>query len=244
MIKVKSDAGVRIFELFTSVEGEGILYGTKTLFVRLAGCPFSCFYCDTTEALPTDSGTEYTIDEAATLIHKAIKPNTFKVNFTGGDPLMQHKAVALLAEHVRSLGVATYLESSCFDSERFDHILPYIDYAKVEFKTRDSGFVPDASYDRLRESAMVCLEHAAASDSVAFIKLVVSERTDPSHIGSLVREIFERVPAGEIAGFVIQPTSGVAEPTLERLLRMYDVVYPLYDDVRIVPQMHKQIGAP
>ena len=30
---------VRLSEIFTSVEGEGILFGTKTLFVRLAGCP-------------------------------------------------------------------------------------------------------------------------------------------------------------------------------------------------------------
>ena len=44
----------RIFEIFTSVEGEGILYGTKTLFVRLAGCPYACFYCDTLDALPID----------------------------------------------------------------------------------------------------------------------------------------------------------------------------------------------
>ena len=34
----------RLFEIFTSIEGEGILYGTKTLFVRFAGCPYSCFY--------------------------------------------------------------------------------------------------------------------------------------------------------------------------------------------------------
>ena len=59
---------VRLFEIFTSVEGEGILYGTKTLFVRLAGCPFTCFYCDTKESLPLDSGTEYTIEEANKLI--------------------------------------------------------------------------------------------------------------------------------------------------------------------------------
>ena len=59
---------VRLFEIFTSVEGEGILYGTKTLFVRLAGCPFTCFYCDTKESLPLDSGTEYTIEAANELI--------------------------------------------------------------------------------------------------------------------------------------------------------------------------------
>jgi len=58
----------RIFEIFTSIEGEGILYGTKTLFVRLAGCPYSCFYCDTLDALPLDSGKEYSITEACNLI--------------------------------------------------------------------------------------------------------------------------------------------------------------------------------
>ena len=49
----------RLFEIFTSIEGEGILYGTKTLFVRLAGCPYTWFYCDTLDALPLDSGKEY-----------------------------------------------------------------------------------------------------------------------------------------------------------------------------------------
>ena len=64
---------VRLFEIFTSVEGEGILYGTKTLFVRLAGCPFTCFYCDTKESLPLDSGTEYSIEDANKLIDSNLK---------------------------------------------------------------------------------------------------------------------------------------------------------------------------
>ena len=80
----------RIFEIFTSIEGEGILYGTKTLFVRLAGCPYSCFYCDTLDALPLDSGKEYSIAEACNLIDRNLQENTFKVNFTGGEPLMKH----------------------------------------------------------------------------------------------------------------------------------------------------------
>ena len=92
---------VRLFEIFTSVEGEGILYGTKTLFVRLAGCPFTCFYCDTKESLPLDSGKEYDIQEASKLIDSNLKKQTYKVNFTGGDPLIQHEAIAKLAKHVQ-----------------------------------------------------------------------------------------------------------------------------------------------
>ena len=117
---------VRLFEIFTSVEGEGILYGTKTLFVRLAGCPFTCFYCDTKESLPLDSGKEYDIQEASRLIDSNLQKQTYKVNFTGGDPLVQHEAVAELAKYVQSKKIPTYLESSCFDSNRFNHVLPFL----------------------------------------------------------------------------------------------------------------------
>jgi len=98
---------VRLFEIFTSVEGEGILYGTKTLFVRLAGCPFTCFYCDTKESLPADSGTEYSIDDATKLIDSNLKNQTYKVNFTGGDSIIQHEAVALLAKHIQDKKIPT-----------------------------------------------------------------------------------------------------------------------------------------
>ena len=91
----------RIFEIFTSIEGEGILYGTKTLFVRLAGCPYTCFYCDTLDALPLDSGKEYSITEACDLIDNNLQDNTYKVNFTGGEPLIQYEAVNELAKHVK-----------------------------------------------------------------------------------------------------------------------------------------------
>jgi len=109
----------RIFEIFTSIEGEGILYGTKTLFVRLAGCPYTCFYCDTLDALPLDSGKEYSITEACDLIDNNLQDNTYKVNFTGGEPLIQYEAVNELAKHVKARGLPTYLESACFDSKNF-----------------------------------------------------------------------------------------------------------------------------
>lgn len=233
---------VRISEVFTSVEGEGILYGTKTLFVRLAGCPFGCFYCDTPESLPPDSGTEYEMDDAAGLIKSSLQKNTYKVNFTGGDPLMQHEAVALLAAGVQRAGIRTYLESSCFDAGRFRSVLPHMDIVKIEFKTSDSGFADPGSHERLSGQALECLGASLEAQKTTYVKVVASSRTDPAELGGLARAV--AAAPGSVEGFVIQPTHGVAEPSLDLLMEMYDAVYQHCAQVRVVPQLHKLIGAP
>ena len=235
---------VRLFEIFTSVEGEGILYGTKTLFVRLAGCPFTCFYCDTKESLPLDSGTEYSIDEACQLIDSNLKKQTYKVNFTGGDPLIQHQAVAQLAKHIQEKKIPTYLESSCFDIDRFNHVLPFIDIMKIEFKTKDSDFVDSEHYEKLIGHTMKCLESSVNTKKTTYIKIVVSSKTKINEFEELTNQIFKTISKENIDGFIIQPTYGVAEPSLELLLDLYDIVYPHYIDVKVVPQLHKFIGAP
>jgi len=235
---------VRIFEIFTSVEGEGILYGTKTLFVRLAGCPFTCFYCDTKESLPLDSGTEYSIEDANKLIDSNLKKQTYKVNFTGGDPLIQHQAVAELAKHIQEKDIPTYLESSCFDVDRFNHVLPFIDIVKIEFKTKDSEFVEEKNYEKFITQTIKCLESSVNTKKTTFIKIVVSSKTKLDEFKELTNQIFNTISKNDISGFVIQPTYGISEPSLDLLLDLYDIVYPNYIDVKVVPQLHKIIGAP
>jgi len=235
---------VRIFEIFTSLEGEGIFYGTKTLFVRLAGCPFECFYCDTKEALPNDSGKSYAISEACDIIGQSLRPGTYKVNFTGGDPLLQPDAVARMAKYVQSKGVRTYLESSCFDSTRFARVLPYIDLVKIELKTRDSKFTDEKHYPDLLNHALKSLQLSVSSKKNTYIKIVASSRTTPEHMADLAQQVFKTADSDEIGGFVIQPAFGIAEPGLDLLMDMYDAVLPHYENVRVVPQLHKLIGAP
>ena len=235
---------VRLFEIFTSVEGEGILYGTKTLFVRLAGCPFTCFYCDTKESLPLDSGQEYSIDEANELIDSNLQNQTYKVNFTGGDPLIQHQAVAQLAKHIQNKKIPTYLESSCFDIDRFNHVLPFFDIVKIELKTKDSAFVDSKHYEKLIGHTMKCLESSVTSKKTTYIKIVVSSKTQPDEFKKLVDDIFNIISKENIDGFIIQPTYGISEPSLDLLLNLYDIVFPYYIDVKVVPQLHKFIGAP
>lgn len=235
---------VRLFEIFTSLEGEGILYGTKTLFVRLAGCPFKCFYCDTPEALPMDSGKEYDVKEACKMIEQNLEPNTYKVNFTGGDPLVQSDALAEMAKFVQSKNIPTYIESSCYDSKKFSRVIPFIDFIKIEFKTKDSEFVDSQHYPQLIQNAIECLRNSVELKKHTYIKIVVSAKTNENDFKELLEQIFQVISKEDISGFIIQPTHGIEEPSLELLLKLYDLVIPYYDDVRVVPQLHKIIGAP
>ena len=82
------------------------------------------------------------------------------------------------------------------------------------------------------------------SKKTTYIKVVVSSKTQPNDFAKLVKEIFEIVSKDDLDGFIIQPTYGISEPSLDLLLELYDLVYPHYIDVKVVPQLHKFIGAP
>jgi organic radical activating enzyme len=244
MQRTENKARARVSEIFTSIEGEGIFVGKKTLFIRFSGCHLKCRWCDTKYALPLDSGTDYQIDEIKDLIIKELQPFTYKVNFTGGEPLLQTEAVIGLADFIKKqTNLKTYIESSCFDSELFSKILPYIDICKVEFKTDDSKVVENEEYDNLLLNEIRCLELAVESNKATYIKIVVTNSTNLESFKNLVYNISKKIKPSDILGFIIQPSFGIDQPTVNKLLDTYDIVQPMFPEVRIIPQLHKEIGA-
>jgi organic radical activating enzyme len=235
---------IQLSEIFTSIEGEGILFGTKTMFVRMAGCHLKCYWCDTNYALAMNSGNTYSIDQVKKMMKEQLQNNTYKINFTGGEPLIQYEAVKDLAKFTKEdLGLRTYIESSCYDINRFNKIIPYIDICKIEFKTKDSEAVDIKHYEHLLNNEVECLRTAIENKKITFIKIVVSNSTTVKEFKKLIEIIFNTVKSEELAGFIIQPTNNINEPTVDRLLQFYDLIYPRYNEVRIIPQLHKIIGA-
>ena len=233
---------VQLSEIFTSIEGEGILIGTKTLFIRMAGCHLGCIWCDTGYALPLTSGKEYTLGHVKDMISNELRPNTYKANFTGGEPLLQHYAVADLARFIKDKGLKTYLESSCFDSHRFEKVLPFIDICKIEFKMRDSKAVDSEHHGRLLINERECLDLSIECSKTTYIKVVVTASSSIGEFRNLLQDVFTHIETRDLAGFIIQPSFAMDEPSLEKLLMFYDAVYPIYHNVRIIPQLHKLMG--
>ena len=45
-----------IVEIFSSIQGEGLLVGRRQIFVRFAGCNLDCNYCDTEDSKSVKNG--------------------------------------------------------------------------------------------------------------------------------------------------------------------------------------------
>jgi len=235
---------VQLNELFVSIEGEGIFAGTKTLFIRFSGCHLRCHWCDTKYSLSLKSGRSYTIDEAKQLIYQQLQPNIYKVNFTGGEPLLQPLSLIALANFIKNeLNIKTYLESSCFDWQRFESVLPYFDICKVEFKTSDSKVIESSKlYDDLIQNELKCLELALnRTDKISFVKIVFTNSTTANEIKDLTTRIFQCSNISNLSGITLQPSYQFDSPSNEHILKIYDEVYPFYKDVRVIPQMHKML---
>ncbi|MHC4912372.1 MAG: 7-carboxy-7-deazaguanine synthase QueE [Planctomycetota bacterium] len=87
---------MRISEIFYSLQGEGFLAGVPSVFVRLAGCPLRCRWCDTKYGWAETAGAHYSI---ATIIQTVQRWPCKFVVITGGEPMVNLE----LGELVQSL---------------------------------------------------------------------------------------------------------------------------------------------
>ena len=76
---------MRINEIFCSLQGEGFLAGVPSVFVRLAGCPLRCRWCDTKYAWDETAGAEHSIGDIVEAVRQW--PCKFIV-ITGGEPMI------------------------------------------------------------------------------------------------------------------------------------------------------------
>ena len=73
-----------INELFYSLQGEGSLAGVPSVFIRLAGCPLRCTWCDTKYAWDSSAGQEMHPEQ---ILKKIADYPTRYVVITGGEPM-------------------------------------------------------------------------------------------------------------------------------------------------------------
>ena len=151
-------AGLRLTEIFYSLQGEALSTGLPTIFIRLTGCPLRCTYCDTVYSFT--GGDRWGLDDILT--HIAQYPCR-RICITGGEPLVQPNAIALM-ELLLHQGYEISLETS--------GALSVADVPPVVSKVMD---LKSPSSGECERNLWENIDHLTTHDQ---IKIVIADRHD------------------------------------------------------------------
>jgi 7-carboxy-7-deazaguanine synthase len=99
---------VKIAEIFHSIQGEGILVGTPSVFVRTSGCNLRCVWCDTPYTSWAPEGEELSVEQ---ILEEVRRYPARHAVVTGGEPLIA-PGIADLTEGLRALDLHITVETA------------------------------------------------------------------------------------------------------------------------------------
>ena len=97
-----------ISETFTSLQGEGVLAGLPSFFIRTSGCNLRCRWCDTPYASWQPEGERRPVES---LIDEAAEAGVGHVVVTGGEPLLQRE-IGALTRGLAAVGLHITIETA------------------------------------------------------------------------------------------------------------------------------------
>ncbi len=249
---MKSEAGV--WEIYSAIQGEGLLVGERHVFLRTAGCNLDCRFCDTPareaaldtcavertpgvrdfESVPNPLGWKEAVLSVARLFRG--QPPARRVSFTGGEPLVWPGFVKCTAEALRAEGIGAVLETNGTLAGALSSVGDLFDWISADIKLPSStGGEP--LWEEHEEFLRV------APRAAVFVKVIITPGTTPDDMERAARTVGavdRRIP------IVLQPVSparsveGTASWDLLRVLE--SIANKEVDHVRIIPQVHRFLG--
>ena len=214
--KVRTERALSVNEVYETIQGEGLLAGTPSVFVRLQGCNLRCPWCDQPEALEFEENPIPVED-----LLKKVKESTFRhAVITGGEPFA-HRGLPTLVESLLEEGFSVQIETNG------TLWIPGMEKlaGSVHITCSPKGVVNFFVHPKILEFAKE-------------LKFVVDEELS---VEILLRSEFE--PYLRERKVVLQP-EGNKEKFLKKALSIQRELASRGFSVRILPQIHKLLGLP
>ncbi|BCB03157.1 7-carboxy-7-deazaguanine synthase [Bacillus sp. KH172YL63] len=227
---------IPVLEVFgPTIQGEGMVIGRKTMFVRTAGCDYSCSWCDSAFTWDGSAKDDIVLMTAAEVWErlKEIGGSRFShVTISGGNPALLaglHELIAIFKEN----GIESALETQ---GSRWQDWFYDIDDLTISPKPPSSGMETD--FGKL-DSIVHRLQENGSQFS---LKVVVFDETDLEY-ATYVHKRYPSVP------FYIQTgnpavSEGDTGKLVSSLLTDYErLIEKVCDNedlnhVRVLPQLH------
>jgi 7-carboxy-7-deazaguanine synthase len=221
---------MKISEIFYSIQGEGILAGVPSVFVRTSGCNLRCTWCDTPYTSWNPEGQELGVHEIASV---ALKFGGKHIVITGGEPMLTREVVDLTNALKGAADVHITVETAgtVYQSVKCDLMSISPKLANSTPLERDEGRWA-AQHDRLRYQPDV-LKRLMNEYSYQ-LKFVVAAPTDITEIRQIVKDT-----AADPERVILMPEGASAEKLREKAEWVIDIVKR--EGYRYGPRLHVDI---
>ena len=195
---------VLISETFVSLQGEGIIAGTPSFFIRTSGCNLRCRWCDTPYTSWAPEGRRRGVEA---LVEEAREAGLRHVVLTGGEPLLQRE-VGRLTRALRSAGFHLTVETAGTIAPDF-----VCDLLSVSPKTANSD--PEGPWrerHRATRSDLGPMRELLRRFPEHQLKFVMREATDLAQ----VREVLDLLDLPELPRVLLMPEGRTSEEVARR----------------------------
>jgi 7-carboxy-7-deazaguanine synthase len=182
---------MKIAEIFYSIQGEGMLAGVPSVFVRTSGCNLRCSWCDTPYTSWKPEGAEMTIPE---ILGRVREFRARHAVVTGGEPMIA-KGVDILTERLRGAGMHITIETA-------GTVYGQVQCDLMSISPKLANSTPEGDWARQHDKLRIQIEVIRRlMDLCEYqLKFVVSKPEDVEEI----RDIVSRVRA-EMSKVVLMP---------------------------------------
>lgn len=233
-MKTKTETSLRstltISEIFgPTIQGEGLLIGRPTIFVRSGGCDYRCVWCDTMYAvLPSYRG-EWTSMESEEVLSKVLELSggtPIIVSLSGGNPALQPFGPLIEMGHANGLKFALETQGSIWK--------PW--FRELDYLTL-SPKGPSSEMETDWQKLVKCIQdfgHAQVS-----LKVVVFNEPDYEYAKS-VRSRFPGIPFFlQVGNTSTHPITFDLQGLIERFIWLSNRLFEdSWFDVTLLPQLH------
>lgn len=250
MSLVRTESRAPVLAIFASIQGEGAYVGEPQVFVRLAGCPLRCRWCDTPSSWAVTGAPE----EVSTVAERVraedgARPRT--VSITGGEPLLWPAFVRELARALAPRRV--HLETAGAHPDALARVLDRVDHVSLDLKlpldldppeeVDEAGAAPaPRDAQQWREVRRRALALVAGRDACG--KLLLSGGRAPADFAPLLDDVAELAPELLLVVQPVTPMHGVPAPSTAELFALVEEVRARGLSVRALPQVHRALKIP
>lgn len=243
---------IYISEIFSSIQGEGMLAGRRQIFVRLAECNLDCRYCDTNFEktdicrIESEPGSGIFVDHHQPIPLQTLLPVIadwqsrlpgahHSISFTGGEPLINADILAAWLPEIRKL-IPIHLETNGTMNFALLKVIRHLDYISMDIKLPSTS----GCTEHLWELHHLFLDQSLGVD--ISVKIVIDDTTDTDEINKVCEIIADSDPSTPLFLQPLTLPDGRIGVSAAHIMKLQELASSRLQDVRVIPQMHKILG--